>query len=162
MTPPPPPSASCAPLASSTYSSSVAQTSYGVLTTPSARSDDRAMICIRNYGNGVGGLRPGPHCFLNSTSPHRDVLLLTYLHTCIACSLAVHCGAGRGHSCGQTYLHPLWGGTGTLVRANIPPSIESIESTFPTYKSRSAAVIPESPPLSSTLPALHSADLSAP
>ena len=26
-----------------------------------------------------GGLRPGPHCSLNSTSPHRDVLLLTYL-----------------------------------------------------------------------------------
>ena len=25
-------------------------------------------------GNGVEALRPGPHCSLNSTSPHRDVL----------------------------------------------------------------------------------------
>ena len=33
----------------------------------------------QHYGNGVGGLRPGPHCSLNSTSPHRDVLLLTYI-----------------------------------------------------------------------------------
>ena len=33
------------------------------------------------FGNGVGGLRPEPHCSLNSTSPHRHVLLLTYLHT---------------------------------------------------------------------------------
>ena len=38
------------------------------------------MPSMSDYGNGVGGLRPGPHCSLNSTSPHRDVLLLTYLH----------------------------------------------------------------------------------
>ena len=33
------------------------------------------------YGNGVGRIRPGPHCSLDVTSPHRDVLLLTYLLT---------------------------------------------------------------------------------
>ena len=39
------------------------------------------MPSMSDYGNGVGGLRPGPHCSLNSMSPHRDVLLLTYLLT---------------------------------------------------------------------------------
>ena len=31
-----------------------------------------------DYGNGVGGPRPGPHCSLNSTSPHRTTYLLPW------------------------------------------------------------------------------------
>lgn len=38
------------------------------------------------YGHGVGGLRPGPHCSLNSTSHHRDVLLLTCFLSYIFCA----------------------------------------------------------------------------
>ena len=60
------------------------------------------------YGNGVVGLRPGPHGSLSSTSPHRDVLLLTYLHTVfdtyLYCRVCLS-STGRPHYHRQTGMY---------------------------------------------------------
>ena len=60
-------------------------------------------------GSGVGGLRPGPHCSLNSTSPHRDVLLLPSLRGAGVQPAATHREPRVANACPDGH-HAHWPG----------------------------------------------------